>query len=180
MAQVNFWIPIYPITADKRPRLPPEVFDQRVKDGSLIYDYVEWNKSSRQEAAKHIQSDTRVQPKAEEDVELDPQIRPATPPGGIPSALTRPVKVHSWATPALFRIRPDAGPGRDRPDQHAVDVFAAKLVTHQPHRLHKMIDPNTACRSHRGRRPSGACPRATPGRVGTRSGGLDHWEQLPH
>src|SRR5262249_54044452 len=38
---------------------------------------------SRKNAAKHIKSDTRVQPKPEEFVELDPQVRLISPPGGI-------------------------------------------------------------------------------------------------
>lgn len=29
-------------------------FDQHVKNGSAVYDYVEWNQTSRQEAAKRI------------------------------------------------------------------------------------------------------------------------------
>jgi Phytanoyl-CoA dioxygenase (PhyH) len=82
MAQVNFWIPIYPITADNGVAFHPRYFDQPVKNGSRDYDYVEWNQTSRQEAAKHIHSDTRVQPKAEEPVDLDPQIRPVMPAGG--------------------------------------------------------------------------------------------------
>ena len=83
MAPVNFWISIYPITADNWVAFHPRYFDQHVQNGSAVYDYVEWNQTSRQEAAKHIHSDTRVQPKAEEPVELDPQIRPVMPPGGI-------------------------------------------------------------------------------------------------
>jgi len=83
LAQVNFWIPIYPITAQNGVAFHPRYFDVHVKNGSRIYDYVEWNKTSRQDAAKHIHADTRVQPKAEEEVELDPQIRPVMPPGGI-------------------------------------------------------------------------------------------------
>ena len=43
----------------------------------------EWNATSRVEAAKHIGTDTRVQPKPEEDVELDPQARPIVPAGGV-------------------------------------------------------------------------------------------------
>jgi hypothetical protein len=83
MAQVNFWIPIYPITAENGVAFHPRYFDQPVKNGSRVYDYVEWNQTARKEAAKHIHSDTRVQPKAEEPVELDPQIRPVPPAGGI-------------------------------------------------------------------------------------------------
>jgi Phytanoyl-CoA dioxygenase (PhyH) len=83
MAQVNFWIPIYPISADNGVAFHPRYFDSPVKNGSSDYDYVEWTQTSRIEAAKHIHKDTRVQPKAEEAVELDPQIRPVMPAGGV-------------------------------------------------------------------------------------------------
>lgn len=83
MAQVNFWIPIYPISADNGVAFHPRYFDAPVKNGSRDYDYVEWTQTSRVEAAKHIHKDTRVQPKAEEPVELDPQIRPVMPAGGV-------------------------------------------------------------------------------------------------
>jgi hypothetical protein len=48
-----------------------------------VYNYAEWNATSRKIAASQIGNDTRVQPKPEEEVELDPQIRPLCEPGGI-------------------------------------------------------------------------------------------------
>ena len=39
--------------------------------------------TSRKIAASQIGTDTRIQPKPEEEVELDPQIRPLCEPGGI-------------------------------------------------------------------------------------------------
>ena len=43
----------------------------------------EWNKDNRKNAAKHIKTDTRDQPRPEEPVELDPQTRLVCKVGGI-------------------------------------------------------------------------------------------------
>src|SRR3989475_12327312 len=51
--------------------------------GSGKYTYEEWNPRSRQNAAQFIKQDTRKQPKPEEPMELDPQIRVIAPPGGM-------------------------------------------------------------------------------------------------
>ena len=60
----------------------PRYWDQAIKNGSDKYNYYEWNKESRKNAAQHIKTDTRVQPHAEEPIELDPQVRLITPVGG--------------------------------------------------------------------------------------------------
>jgi hypothetical protein len=54
-----------------------------LKNSSRIYNYYKWNKESRASAASHIKTDTRPQPKAEEQVELDPQLRLIANPGGV-------------------------------------------------------------------------------------------------
>jgi hypothetical protein len=54
-----------------------------VRNGSAEYNYAEWNRESRRNAAQHITVDTRKQPRPEESVELDPQVRLICPPGGI-------------------------------------------------------------------------------------------------
>ena len=53
----------------------PHYFEQPLKNGSKGYNYQQWNAESRQNAAKHIKADTRVQPKPEEPVEIEPQVR---------------------------------------------------------------------------------------------------------
>jgi hypothetical protein len=83
MAQLNWWIPIFPVASDNVMAFHPKYFDQHVKNGSWEYNYAEWNETSRKDAAKHIGTDTRKQPHHEEDVELDPQVRIITRPGGI-------------------------------------------------------------------------------------------------
>jgi hypothetical protein len=81
--QLNWWLPIYPITADNGLAFHPRYWYTPVKNGSGVYNYAEWNATSRKIAASQIGTDTRVQPKPEEEVELDPQVRPLCEPGGI-------------------------------------------------------------------------------------------------
>jgi hypothetical protein len=73
--QINWWMPIYEINSENCMAIHPRYWDQPVRNGSAHYNYEQWNKESRQNAAKHIQTDTRVQPKPEESMELDPQMR---------------------------------------------------------------------------------------------------------
>jgi hypothetical protein len=81
--QLNWWIPVYEITPDNGLAFHPHYWNRALKNGSRHYNYYRWNAESRKNAAKHIKSDTRVQPKPEEPVELDPQVRVISPPAGI-------------------------------------------------------------------------------------------------
>jgi hypothetical protein len=80
--QINWWIPIYELNSENCMALHPHYFDRAIKNGSSDYNYQRWNLESRYNAAKHVKIDTRVQPHAEEPVELDPQIRMVCPVGG--------------------------------------------------------------------------------------------------
>jgi len=81
--QLNWWIPIYQIVPANVMAFHPRYWSQGVRNGSRDYNYDEWNRTSRQTAAQHVKTDTRKQPKAEEPLELDPQVRLIPPPGGI-------------------------------------------------------------------------------------------------
>ncbi len=81
--QINWWIPIYEVVPENVMAFHPEYFATAVKNGSRRYDYAEWNRTSRVEAAKHVHQDTRDQPKPEEPLRLDPQVRVVPEPGGI-------------------------------------------------------------------------------------------------
>ena len=61
----------------------PQYFSSPIENTSNCYDYYRWNKESRANAAMHIKADTREQPKAVKDVQLDPDLRIVTPPGGM-------------------------------------------------------------------------------------------------
>lgn len=82
-SQINWWLPIFDIQPSNAMAFHPRYWSQPVRNGSREYNYAEWNRTSRQEAAKHITSDTRKQPKAEEPLELDPQVRLLPPVGGM-------------------------------------------------------------------------------------------------
>jgi ectoine hydroxylase-related dioxygenase (phytanoyl-CoA dioxygenase family) len=81
--QINWWIPIYEVVPENVMAFHPQYFDRPVRNGSARYDYAEWNRTSRLAAAQHIRSDTREQPRPEEPVELEPQIRVVPEPGGV-------------------------------------------------------------------------------------------------
>lgn len=75
MCQLNWWIPIYSFKADSSLAFHPRYWRQAVKNGSKQFNYYQWNADGRRNAAKHIKSDTRVQPHAEQPLDLDPQVR---------------------------------------------------------------------------------------------------------
>jgi hypothetical protein len=83
MCQINWWMPIYPIVSENAMAIHPRYWSQGVRNGSVEYNYAEWNRTSRQNAAQFIKHDTRKQPKPEEPMELNPQIRVIAPPGGV-------------------------------------------------------------------------------------------------
>jgi hypothetical protein len=81
--QLNWWFPIYDIESENAMAFHPRYWSQPVKNGSSGYNYYEWNKESRKNAAQHIKKDTRKQPHAEEPLELEPQLRLVSKVGGI-------------------------------------------------------------------------------------------------
>lgn len=81
--QINWWIPIYAVVPENVMAFHPGYFDRPVRNGSARYDYAEWNRTSRLTAAQHLRGDTREQPRPEEPVELDPQVRVVPEPGGV-------------------------------------------------------------------------------------------------
>jgi hypothetical protein len=82
MCQFNWWAPIYEFVAENGMSFHPRYWTRGVKNGSSDFNYYRWNAESRKDAAKHIGRDTRVQPHAEEPLELEPELRFVVPPGG--------------------------------------------------------------------------------------------------
>lgn len=82
MCQLNWWLPIYPLHPENSMGFYPRHFEEGVKNNSDIYNYYEWNEKSRGSAAQHIKTDTRVQPKAQQDIEAV-TVRFLPQPGGI-------------------------------------------------------------------------------------------------
>lgn len=81
MCQINWWMPFYALNSENCMALHPHYFGRAIKNGSSQYNYQRWNQESRFNAAQHVKTDTRVQPHAEEPIELEPQIRLVCPVG---------------------------------------------------------------------------------------------------
>jgi hypothetical protein len=82
MCQINWWLPIFDITSQNCLAFYPKYFHRAITNNSEIYNYAEWNRRNRVEAAKHVKSDTREQPKPQEEVDADP-IKIICPPAGL-------------------------------------------------------------------------------------------------
>jgi Phytanoyl-CoA dioxygenase (PhyH) len=80
--QLNWWLPVYEIESENSMAFHPQYFDRPVRNSSAGYDYEEWNKTGRQQAAKQVKKETRQQPQSEEPLDLEPDVRVVTPPGG--------------------------------------------------------------------------------------------------
>jgi hypothetical protein len=101
--QLNFWIPVYAIQTENAMAFHPHYWSRAVRNGSSEYNYAEWNATSRQTAAQHIKTDTRKQPRAEEPMELEPQVILLPPPGGI--ILFSAAQMHSTVPNTAGRTR---------------------------------------------------------------------------
>ncbi len=73
--QINWWMPVYELNSENCMALHPHYFERAIKNGSSTYNYHRWNLESRHNAAQHVKTDTRVQPRPEEQIDLDPQMR---------------------------------------------------------------------------------------------------------
>jgi hypothetical protein len=81
--QLNWWLPVYEIVPENALAFHARYWAQSIRNSSRRYNYTEWNRHGRKEAAEQIREDTRDQPRAEQPVEMEPQIRLICPPGGI-------------------------------------------------------------------------------------------------
>ena len=73
--QVNWWLPVYEITYDNCMAIHSQYWSRALRNSSAQYNYHKWNLESRHNAAQHVKTDTRIQPRPEEPVELEPQLR---------------------------------------------------------------------------------------------------------
>lgn len=81
--QLNFWMPMFEIESGRSMAFHLPYWSKGVRNSSHTYNYAEWNRTNRFNAAQHVRQDTRIQPRAEEPMDLDAQIRIVTPVGGI-------------------------------------------------------------------------------------------------
>jgi hypothetical protein len=81
LQQINWWMPIYEFSSESGMAFHPRYWDRAVINDSIRFDYYDWNTNQRKNAAQHVKSDTRWQPHALEELELQPEIRLVFPPG---------------------------------------------------------------------------------------------------
>jgi hypothetical protein len=81
--QLNWWLPIFELESNRSMAFHPRYWTEPVRNSSRTYNYAEWNKTSRFIASQQVGKDTRVQPRPEQPVELEPQLRVITPVGGV-------------------------------------------------------------------------------------------------
>jgi hypothetical protein len=103
VCQLNWWMPVYPLNSENCMAFHPKYWYTPLKNGSSQYNYTRWNEESRKNAAQHIKTDTRVQPRPEEPVELDPQVRVVCEVGG--AFLFSAAHLHSTVPNSSPRIR---------------------------------------------------------------------------
>jgi len=75
MCQINWWLPVYPVLRENGMAFHSGYWSRAVKNSSRLYDYDEWNRTSRWSAAEQIGVDRRVQPRAEELLDLSDDLR---------------------------------------------------------------------------------------------------------
>ncbi|HEX5368934.1 MAG TPA: hypothetical protein VFY10_05915 [Dehalococcoidia bacterium] len=83
MCQLNWWMPVFDIESESSMAFHPDYWARPVLNSSADFNYYEWNRVGRRDAALQIKTDARKQPQLLEDLEMEPQIRLVVPPGGI-------------------------------------------------------------------------------------------------
>jgi hypothetical protein len=82
--QVNWWIPVYEITADNAMAFHPKYFTQGIPNDSIHHDYGKWATQHRgAHLTKFTKADPRPLSKPLEAIDPNPQIRLIVPTGGI-------------------------------------------------------------------------------------------------
>jgi len=81
--QVNWWMPVYDVVETNVMAFHPRYFSGSTINSSRDYDYFEWVQTGRASAAAQVDIETRKQPELEQEIEMMPDIRLITPPGGL-------------------------------------------------------------------------------------------------
>jgi hypothetical protein len=83
MSQLNWWLPVYEFESESSMAFHPQYWSQEVENDSNNFNYYEYNKTGRANAALHIKTDTRKQPRSKDVIELEPQLRLVCEAGGV-------------------------------------------------------------------------------------------------
>lgn len=82
-AQLNWWLPIYPIAAENTVAFYPAYFRRALANDSAGYDYAEWNAKYRFTAADQLKKDTRPLPGPLEEIPDDARLPLVCEPAGL-------------------------------------------------------------------------------------------------
>lgn len=82
-AQINYWMPVYEISAGNAMAFHPEYFDRPVANNSEIYNYYLWNATHRAAAASNVRGEARPLPGPTEPVDLSSSTVFVTQVGGM-------------------------------------------------------------------------------------------------
>lgn len=84
MSQINWWMPVYPISHENTMAFHPQYWENPVRNNSAKFDYQDWNLRGRVDAANQsVKQDTRFQSAALDPVSLENDLRLTCPPGGV-------------------------------------------------------------------------------------------------
>jgi len=83
MSQLNWWIPIYDVEAGNAMAFHPRYWETPVENESNEFNYYEYVNTARRNAAQHVKKDTRKQPHARGEIDLQPDLRVITNVGGM-------------------------------------------------------------------------------------------------
>jgi len=73
--QVNWWIPVYRLTAEQALVFYPSYWACPVQNSSREFDYDDWCRIGRQQAASQIKVDTRKHPLAHDEISPNSELR---------------------------------------------------------------------------------------------------------
>ena len=151
MCQLNWWIPVYPLDANNAMGFYPGYFDEQVKNNSETHNYYEWNTKSRASAAQHVKTDTREQPKPQQELE-GPALRYLPALGGV--IVFSGAQLHETVPNTTHLARYSI----DFRTEHLDDVVARGGAPHVELALHGHDDAGLPSGLGPGAPPGGGCP----------------------
>lgn len=83
LAQINYWLPVYEVSASNAMAFHPEYFNRAVPNDSAIYNYYEWNAKHRAAAAANVGRESRPLPGPVTPVDVSSSTVFVPPPGGM-------------------------------------------------------------------------------------------------
>ena len=83
LCQLNWWMPVYPLPGESGMEVYPRYWSEAIANSSRNYNYARWVEESRFTASRHIAGDTREQPRAEQELDLDSRFIVNGPPGSL-------------------------------------------------------------------------------------------------